>query len=61
MPPDKIEEFWKSLDNSASLAVIYYVELLKMTIEMVKFNYPKNIYRIKKTINTLFAMANELK
>lgn len=59
MPPTDIESFWEELHTSPNYAVLYYVELLKITLEMIRQNYPKNIYRIKKAVNTLFVMSNE--
>ena len=59
MPPNEIEHFWAEIDSNPAHAVLYYVELLKLTLDMVKANYPKNIFRVRKAINTLYVMANE--
>lgn len=56
MPALKTDMFWQDMQNP-SYAVVYYVELLKFTLDLIKRGYENNIFRIKKCINTLYLLA----
>lgn len=60
MPAKVSVDFWHQLQSS-NFAVVFYVELLKLTLEMVKKGYSHHVFRLKKSINTLFMLAVDAK
>lgn len=60
MPPPVAIDFWQQVQAS-SFAVVFYVELLRLTLDMIKKGYSQNLFKLKKSINTLFILAVEAK
>lgn len=58
LPPKELTHFWQSIDTNPLLSVLFYVELVKQVIEVVKKGYIKHLYILKRAINTVTVLTH---